>query len=64
MSFHFKKMQSVQIFASRTGCLDTSKIYTKLQPREFYAAGMDKLPRISFDREQVVIDLANRMAVT
>ena len=43
--------------------LDTSKIYIKLQPGEFYATGMDKLPRIPFDREQGIIDLANRMAV-
>ena len=42
----------MQIFASRTGWLDTSKIYMKLQPVEFHAAGMDKLPRIPFDREQ------------
>ena len=56
-------MQSVQIFASRTGGLDTYKIYMKLQPGEFYAAGMDKLPRKPFDREQGIIDLANRMAV-
>ena len=35
----------------------------KLQSGEFYAAGMDKLPRIPFDREQGIIDLANRMAV-
>ena len=56
-------MQSVQIFASRTGWLDTYKIYMKLQPGEFYAAGMDKLPRIPLDREQGIIDLANRMAV-
>ena len=56
-------MQSEQIFASSTGWLDTCKIYMKLQPGEFYAAGMDKLPRIPFDRKQVIIDLANRMAV-
>ena len=35
----------------------------KLQPEEFYAAGMDKLPRIPFDREQGIIDLGNRIAV-
>ena len=35
----------------------------KLQPGEFYAAGMDKLPRIPFDREQEIIALANRIAV-
>ena len=56
-------MQSVQIFASRTGWLGTYKIYMKLQPGEFCAAGMDKLPRKPFDREQGIIDLANRMAV-
>ena len=56
-------MQSLQFFASRTGWLDTSKIYMKLQPGEFYAAGMDKLPRIPFDREQEIIALANRIAV-
>ena len=56
-------MQSVQIFASRTGWLDTFKIYMKLQPGEFYAAGMNKLPRKPFDRGQGIIDLANRMAV-
>ena len=56
-------MQSVQIFASRTGSLNTYKKYMKLQPVEFYAAGMDKLPRIPFDRERGIIDLANRMAV-
>ena len=56
-------MQTVQTFASRTGWLDTSKIYMKLQPVEFYAANMDKLPRIPFDREQGLIDLANRMAI-
>ena len=56
-------MQSVQIFASRTGWLDSSKISMKLQPGKFYSAGMDKLPRIPFDREQGIIDLANRMAV-
>ena len=31
-SFHLQRMQSVQIFASRTGWLDTSKMYMKLQP--------------------------------
>ena len=41
----------------------THKIYIKLQPGEFYAAGMDKLPRIPFDREERIINLANRMAV-
>ena len=51
------------MFASRTGWLDTYKIYMKLQPGEFYAAGMDKLPRIHFDRDQGIIELANRMAV-
>ena len=56
-------MQSVQIFASRTGWLDTYKKYMKLQPREFYAAGMDKLPRIPFDREQGIINMANQMVV-
>ena len=56
-------MQSVQIVASRTGWLDTSNIYMKLQLGENYAAGMDKLPRMPFDREQGIIDLANRMAV-
>ena len=56
-------MQSVPIFASRTGWLDTYKIYMKLQPGVLYAAGMDKLPRIPFDREQGIIDLTNRMAV-
>ena len=56
-------MQLVQMFASRTGWLDTYKIYMKLQPGEFYAAGMDKLPRIHFDRDQGIIKLANRMAV-
>ena len=56
-------MQWVQIFACRTGWLDTSKKYMKLQPGEFYAAGMEKLPRIPFDREQGIIDLANQMAV-
>ena len=61
--FHLQRMQSVQIFASRTGWLDTSKIYMKLQPGEFYAAGMDKLPKIPFDREQGIIDLANRTTV-
>ena len=53
-------MQWVQIFASRTGWLDTYKKYMKLQN---YAADMDKLPRIPLDREQGIIDLANRMAV-
>ena len=53
-------MQWVQMFASRTGWLETK--YTKLHPGEFYAAGMDKLPRIPFDREQEIIDLANQMA--
>ena len=48
---------------SRTGWPDTYKKYMKLQPEEFYAAGMGKLPRIPFDREQGIIDLANRMAV-
>ena len=52
----------MQIFASRTGWLDTYKKYMKLQPGQFYAAGMDKLPRIPFDREQGIIDLANQMA--
>ena len=53
----------MQIFASRTGWLDTSKIYMKLQPGECYAAGMNKLRRIPSDREQGIVDLANRMAV-
>ena len=35
----------------------------KLQPEQFYAAGMDKLFRIPFDRELGIIDLANQMAV-
>ena len=35
----------------------------KLEPGKFSAAGMNKLPRIPFDREQGIIDLANRMAV-
>ena len=56
-------MQSVQIFASRTGWLDTYKIYMKLQPGEFYAAGMDRMPRKPFDREEGIIDLANGRAV-
>ena len=56
-------MQLVQIFASRTGWLDTYNKYMKLQPEEFYATGMDKLARIPFNREQVIIELANRMAV-
>ena len=33
------------------------------QPGEFHAAGMDKSPRIPVDREQGIIDLANRMPV-
>ena len=53
----------MQIFASGTGWFDTYKKYMKLQLGEFYAAGMDKLPRIPFDREQGIIDLVNRMAV-
>ena len=35
----------------------------KLQSGEFYAAGMNKLPRIPFGRERGITDLANRMAV-
>ena len=35
----------------------------KLQSGEFSAAGMDKLPRIPFDRKEGIIDLANQMAV-
>ena len=59
-------MQSVQIFASRTGWLDTYKKY--IQVYEIATGGVlcgavDKLPRIPFDREQGIIDLANRMAV-
>ena len=50
-------MQSVQMFASRTGWLG------KLHPGEFYAAGMNKIPRIPFERERGITDLANRMAV-
>ena len=56
-------MHFVQIFASRTGWLETSKIYMKLQPGKFSAAGMDKLPRIPFDRQQEITDLANRMTL-
>ena len=46
-----------------SGWLDAYQKYMKLQPGEFYAAGMDKLPRIPFDREQGIIDLAQQMAV-
>ena len=35
----------------------------KLQPGAFYAAGMNKLPRIPFGRERGITDLANRMVV-
>ena len=35
----------------------------KLQPGEFYVAGMNKLPRIPFGHERGITDLANRMAV-
>ena len=52
----------MQSFASRSGWLDTYQIYMKLQPGDFYAAGMDKLPRISFDHEQGIIG-ANRIAI-
>ena len=51
------------IFASRTGWLDTDKKYMKLQPGEFYATGMNKLPRIPLGRERGITDLANRMVV-
>ena len=57
-------MQSAQnLPVGLGGSTCTSKIYIKLQPGEFYPAGMDKLPRIPVDSEQGIIDLANRMAV-
>ena len=51
------------IGTSRTGWLDTYRKYMKLHAEEFYVAGMNKLPRIPFGREQGITDLANRMAV-